>query len=157
MVYMGFDQYVNADSRLLILGSFPSVKSREEGFYYGNKQNRFWKILAECFAAPLPLTVPEKQTLLQKHRIALWDIVTACEIIGSMDKDIRHPQIADIPALLSQAPIARIITNGGTAHTLLLRHFPQLADLCTPLPSTSPANARPVAAIWLQTLRAFTE
>lgn len=155
MVYEGFAPFVNEDSRLLILGSFPSVKSREEGFYYGNKQNRFWKILAQGFACPLAQTVAQKQDLLRAHGIALWDIVTACEIRGSMDKDIKNPQIADVPSLLARYPITKIIANGGTARKLLLSYYPDLAPIVLSLPSTSPANARLNVSLWLAALREF--
>lgn len=153
MVYEGFAPFVQEDSHVLILGSFPSVKSREEGFYYGNKQNRFWKILAEWFGCDVPQTVPQKQDLLRAHGIALWDVVTACEIRGSMDKDIRAPRIADVPALLARYPIAHVLTNGGTAYKLLMRYYPQLVPVVTPLPSTSPANVRLNPAVWLSALQ----
>lgn len=153
MECIGFDPFIFPDSRLLILGSFPSVKSRQEGFYYGNKQNRFWRVLADFFGMPVPQTVAQKQAMLRAHRIALWDIVTECEIRGSMDKDIVNPRIADVPALLTRYPVRSIFTNGATAHKLLLRNFPQLSDITTPLPSTSPANVRFDAAVWQQALR----
>ena len=153
MLYQGFDAFINPDSRVLILGSFPSVKSREEGFYYGNPQNRFWHVLAAFFGNALPKTVEEKKTLLIKNKIALWDVVTACEIVGSMDKDIRNPRIADIPALVKTHALSAILTNGKTAYTLFIKHFPALAPLCTALPSTSPANARFSATVWHDALK----
>ena len=149
----GFEPYINRDSRILILGSFPSVKSREEGFYYGNKQNRFWRILAESFDCGLPQNTDEKKALLSKNKIALWDVVISCDIQGSMDKDIKNPIAADIPALLAKFPVRKIITNGATARALLLRHFPYLADMCVFLPSTSPANARLDKSVWIDALR----
>lgn len=157
MEEMGFLPFVCPDSHTLILGSFPSVKSREEGFYYGNRQNRFWKILAQTFSAPLPTSVEEKKALLRAHRIALWDIVLSCDIVGSMDKDIRNPVIADVPALLNAYPIRRILTNGGTAHALFVRHYPALAPLCLPLPSTSPANVRLDPQVWQDALLVSAE
>ena len=155
MFVQGFDPYYNDDSRLLILGSFPSIKSREEGFYYGNRQNKFWRILAESFDAPMPQSIADKKQLCKTHRVALWDIVTACEIKGSMDKDIRNPVVADLGDLLARAPIATIITNGGTAYALFSRHYPQLTDRCLPLPSTSPANARLDKTVWVRALRTY--
>lgn len=153
MLFQGFEPFINSDSKLLILGSFPSIKSREEGFYYGNKQNRFWKILAESFGCSLPQTITEKKQMLTLHKVALWDMVIACEIKGSMDKDIKNPEIADIKSLMESHKIEKIITNGGTAHKLFIDNFPQLAYLCVPLPSTSPANARLDKKIWITALR----
>ena len=154
MIYNGFEPFIHSNSRVLILGSFPSVKSREEGFYYGNPQNRFWRVLAEFFACDVPKTIEAKKALLTQEKIALWDVVTQCEITGSMDKDIRHPRIADIPALLKTHAVSAILTNGKTAHKLFIRHFPALAPLCTALPSTSPANARFDATQWHTALKA---
>lgn len=152
MIFEGFEPFIDKDSRVLILGSFPSVKSREEGFYYGNKQNRFWRVLADFFGCAPPNTVEEKKQLLKNGKIALWDVVTSCEIVGSMDKDIRSPRIADIPSLLAVYPLSSIFTNGATAHKLFMKHFPFYAPLCVNLPSTSPANVRFSAAPWLAAL-----
>ncbi len=149
----GFAPFVNPDSRVLILGSFPSVKSREEGFYYGNKQNRFWSVLAQSFASPAPRSVNEKKELLRRNKVALWDVVTSCDIVGSMDKDIKNPVIADIKSLAANYPIAKIITNGGTAYKLFAKHFPELTGMCVALPSTSPANARLDKSVWINELR----
>ncbi|MDE7395952.1 MAG: DNA-deoxyinosine glycosylase [Clostridiales bacterium] len=154
MFFEGFEPFINTDSRVLILGSFPSVKSREEGFYYGNRQNRFWRVLADFFGCTLPNTIEEKKQLLTNGKIALWDIVISCEIVGSMDKDIRSPRIADIPVLLKEHPISSILTNGKTAHKLFLQNFPKLAPLCVNLPSTSPANGRFSTEAWLAALKA---
>lgn len=153
MIYAGFEPYINTDSRVLILGSFPSVKSREEGFYYGNKQNKFWRILAESFYTQIPQSITEKKQLLKENKIALWDVVISCEIKGSMDKDIRNPVIADIPSVIRGCNIKRIITNGCTAHTLLRKHYPELAYITVSLPSTSPANARLNKLLWINELR----
>ncbi len=153
MIFKGFEPYVNKNSTMLILGSFPSVKSREEGFYYGNKQNKFWRVVAESFNRTLPQSIDEKKALLEFAKIALWDIVTACEIKGSMDKDIINPVIADIPNLISRYPVKKVVTNGATAHKLFIGNFPELKDLCVALPSTSPANARLNVNIWIDTLR----
>lgn len=152
MIFEGFEPFIRKDSRVLILGSFPSVKSREEGFYYGNRQNRFWRVLADFFGRLPPSTIDEKKQLLTDGKIALWDVVTSCEIVGSMDKDIRSPRIADIPEILNQYPVTSILTNGKTAHNLFMRNFPQYAPLCVNLPSTSPANARFSAEPWLAAL-----
>ena len=157
MEYMGFEPFANDDSKLLILGSFPSIKSREEGFYYGNRQNKFWRIVAESFFAELPQNIEEKKKLLSENGVALWDIVVACDIKGSMDKDIKNPVIADVPALLKHYPSIRaVITNGGTAKKLFFKYYPDLEKICLPLPSTSPANARLDKKIWIDALRAHS-
>lgn len=139
---IGFPPFVNEDSKILILGSFPSVKSRETEFYYGNKQNRFWRATAEIFNRPVPNTNEEKKNFLRENKIALWDVVIECDIKGSMDADIKNPVIADIRSVLKVAPIEKIFTNGQKAHSLLIKHFPDLEKMTVPLPSTSPANAR---------------
>ena len=130
-------------SRVLILGSFPSVKSRAQQFYYGHPQNRFWKVLAAVLGAPVPQTVPEKKTLLLSHGVALWDVIESCEITGSSDASIREVKVNDLNGLLARCPqIAAIYVNGQTAY----RYYEKYArPLCgrdaVPLPSTSPANA----------------
>ena len=151
----GFSPYVPQNARLLILGSFPSVKSREVSFYYGNPMNRFWGILAEAFGEPLPLSTENKSSLLDKHGIALWDVVTSCNIVGSMDVDIKDPVIADVTSLVARHGITHVITNGKTAYNLLLRHHPDLVPMVTALPSTSPANTRLDRAIWIEALRKY--
>ena len=155
MVYNGFEPYANSRSRILILGSFPSVKSRIEGFYYGNKQNKFWRILSKACECEIPQTVADKKQLLSGHGIALWDVVTSCEIKGSMDKDITSPVIADIHGFIKAHNIKHIITNGAKAYKLFSAHFPELTAMCIPLPSTSPANARLNPNIWIDTLTAL--
>ena len=133
-----FDEH----SRVLILGSFPSVRSREEGFFYGHPQNRFWRTLASVFEDATPSTVVEKRAFLLRHRVALWDVIASCEIIGSSDASIRNAVPNEIETILAKAPIARIYTNGGTAHRLYCRYLePRTGREATCLPSTSPANA----------------
>lgn len=139
---VGFPPYYNKDSRVLILGSFPSVRSREVNFYYGHKQNRFWQVLSDIFCEPLPIDTEEKKELLRRHNIALWDMVTECDIVGSMDKDIKDPVIADIPGLLTLIPCEKIFCNGATSYNLLTKNYPDLIPMTTKLPSTSPANGR---------------
>ena len=153
MIHTGFEPYVNGDSKILILGSFPSIKSREEGFYYGNRQNRFWKILSESFDSEVPQNIKDKKALLNANKIALWEIVISCEINGSMDKDIRNPTVADIPSLMSTYPIKRIITNGATASKLLRTYYPQYNEVSLALPSTSPANVKLDKTLWINVLR----
>ncbi len=129
-------------SRVLILGSLPSVRSREEGFYYGHPQNRFWRVLAAVFGAPIPATVEEKRTLLLSHGLALWDVIASCRIEGSADASIREAEANDVAGLLRRCPIERIYANGQTAGKLYHRLLEAAVGLpAVVLPSTSPANA----------------
>lgn len=129
-------------SRILILGSFPSVKSREQQFYYGHPQNRFWKLLALLLSDACPATIPEKRDFLLRHHIAVWDVIASCDIIGSSDSSIRNVIPADIGRILSSAPIGAVFANGAAAHRLYQKYvFPQTSFPAEKLPSTSPANA----------------
>ena len=133
---------VDANSRILILGSFPSVLSRETMFFYGHPQNRFWKVLSLVYDRPLPVTIPEKKALLLSHGIALWDVIASCEITGSSDTSIKNVIPNDLTQIFKIAPIRQIYVNGKTAekyynHTL--RSSTGREAIC--LPSTSPANA----------------
>ena len=133
-----YDQY----SRVLILGSFPSVRSREVGFFYGHPQNRFWTTLSHVLGSEKPQTVEEKRAFLQTNGSALWDVIASCEITGSSDASIKNALPNDLSMLFQVAPIARIFTNGATAHRLYCRYMlPQTGMEATQLPSTSPANA----------------
>ncbi|MDE6731389.1 MAG: DNA-deoxyinosine glycosylase [Oscillospiraceae bacterium] len=126
-------------SRVLILGTMPSPKSREAGFYYMHPQNRFWKILAEVLGELFPQTISERRELCLRHNIALWDVLASCEINGASDSSIRNAVPNDIPALLEKCPITAVFTTGKKAHELYRRFFPDLiSDIC--LPSSSPAN-----------------
>lgn len=129
-------------SRVLMLGTMPSPKSREKGFFYGHPQNRFWKVLAAMLDAPVPETITEKSALLLEHRIALWDVLASCEITGASDASIRDPKPNDLRLILDHAPIERIFCT-GTKATQLYRKLcePALGIPCAQLPSTSPANA----------------
>lgn len=140
--FCGFAPFVRPDSRILILGSFPSVKSREQGFYYGHPQNRFWRTLAAVRGEPVPSSIPEKKALLARQRIALWDMAAECEIEGSMDSDLRNVRVVDLTPLMHRAPIERILLNGRKAESLFLAHCPEWAHLAVYVPSTSPANGR---------------
>lgn len=133
-----FDQ----NSRILILGTFPSVKSREQQFYYGHPQNRFWKVLAALTNSPVPSDIAEKKTLLLSHGIAVWDVIASCDIIGSSDTSIKNVVPADIPALLAESSIGQIYGNGTKACQLYDRYLlPKTNMPIRKLPSTSPANA----------------
>ncbi|HRX13827.1 MAG TPA: DNA-deoxyinosine glycosylase [Eubacteriales bacterium] len=148
----GFEPFYNENSLILILGSFPSVKSREVSFYYGNKQNRFWKMLSDFFGMPIH-SIAEKKKLLSVNEIALWDIVTKCEIIGSLDSAIKNYSVADVPSLLVNAPnIKKILINGQTAYKIFTKNFPELSDIAICLPSTSPANTKFDKSAWLKEL-----
>lgn len=130
------------NSRILILGSFPSVKSRENMFFYGHKQNRFWRVLSEIFEYPLPKTVDEKRSFLLSSHIALWDVIATCEITGSSDTSIKNVVPNDLSEILACANIERIFLNGKTAekyYNLYFRDTINIEAIC--LPSTSPANA----------------
>ena len=111
----GFGPVCDKNCKLLILGSFPSVKSRQIDFYYGNPQNRFWRVICSHFNEPVPPTTEEKRAFLLKYGIALWDIVTECEIVGSQDSTIKNFKTANIKSLLQNSNIRYIILNGATA------------------------------------------
>lgn len=137
-----FEPVFDEHSRILILGSFPSVKSRENQFYYGHPQNRFWKLMALLLNVPVPQSIDEKKTMLLTHGLALWDVIASCDIKGSSDSSIKNAVPADISRILKAADIQTIIANGGTAFRLYGRYCEPVtgrpAVLC---PSTSPANA----------------
>ena len=110
------------DSRILILGSFPSVKSREQMFFYGHPQNRFWRVMAALLGADVPQTVEEKRVFLLANHIALWDVIASCDIAGSSDASIRNAVPNDLTPILETASIRQIFTNGGTAHRLYRKY-----------------------------------
>lgn len=129
-------------SRILILGSFPSVKSRETGFFYGHPQNRFWKLLASLYEEAQPLTVEEKRELLLRNHVAVWDVIASCDIAGSSDSSIKNVVANDLSGILAKAPIQQIFVNGRKAEQLYRRYIqPQTGREAVCLPSTSPANA----------------
>ena len=132
----------DARSRVLILGSFPSVKSREAAFFYGHPQNRFWRVLSALTGAPVPQSIPEKQALLLNHGIALWDTIASCEITGSSDSSIRNVTPNDLTPILQTAKIRKIYCNGTASWRLYQKYLlPQTKLPAQKLPSTSPANA----------------
>ena len=133
-----FDEH----SRVLILGSFPSVKSREAQFFYGHPQNRFWRVLAALFGEGAGETPAEKTAFLLRHNIALWDVIASCEIEGSADSTIANAAPNDLSAILNTAKIIQIFTNGKTADRLYRRCLLEKTGIeAVCLPSTSPANA----------------
>ena len=132
----------DARSRILILGSFPSVKSREAMFFYSHPRNRFWKVLAAVLECPVPTTVEEKRRLLLDNGIALWDVIASCEITGSADSSIRNVVPNDLRPILEQADIKTIFVNGKPAEKYFrMYQEPALGRPAVCLPSTSPANA----------------
>lgn len=138
----GFEPVYDGNSRILVLGSFPSVKSRENSFYYGHPQNRFWKLMARLLDEPVPSTIEEKKSLLLSRGIAIWDVVAACDIKGSSDSSIRNVIPADINRVLRAANITTIIANGDTAYKLYRKYCePHTGREAVKCPSTSPANA----------------
>ena len=137
-----FLPFYNADSKILILGSFPSVASREGGFYYHYPHNRFWKVLSTLTHSSLPNTIEEKKDLLSKYKIALWDVIEQCSIKGSSDASIHDVKVSDIQTLLEKSSVERIFANGKTAGKLYEKWCePFTCKAITTLPSTSPANA----------------
>lgn len=130
-------------SRVLILGSFPSPKSRETGFYYGNPQNRFWPVMAALWGEPVPPAPAERRAFALRHGIALWDVVASCSIAGADDGSIRGVSVNPLDLILSRADIAAIFTCGGKASELYKKYcLPDTGRAAIPLPSTSPANCR---------------
>ena len=130
------------NSKILILGSFPSVRSREEGFFYGHPQNRFWKVISAVYGEDTPLTVPDKKSFLLRNHIALWDVIGSCDIEGSSDSSIKNVSANDLSVILKDADIRNIYVNGQTAYKYYCKYSEKETGrkaIC--LPSTSPANA----------------
>lgn len=138
-----FSPLYDENSEILILGSFPSVKSREEMFFYGHPQNRFWRVIAAVTESKVPENISEKRELLLKNRIALWDVISSCEITGSSDSSIKNVVPNDISEILKNSKIKRIYVNGKTSekyYNKYIREKTGINAVC--LPSTSPANAK---------------
>lgn len=140
---MPFAPVWDSDCRVLILGSHPSVMSKEAGFYYMNPHNRFWPVMGALLEAPLSEMAPaEKAACLLAHHVALYDVVQSCSIHGSSDASMRDVVPTPLAPLVEGAPIGRILLNGKTAYGLFCRHYSQYVPLAACMPSTSPANAR---------------
>lgn len=132
----------NAESEVLILGSFPSVKSRESAFFYGHPQNRFWAVIAEIFGTEKPVTVEDKKELILSNKLALWDVIAQCEIEGSADSTITDVTANDLSVILENSNVKRIFVNGKTAEKYYNKYtYPKTGIKAVCLPSTSPANA----------------
>ena len=136
------DPVYDSHSEILILGSFPSVKSREQQFFYGHKQNRFWRVMARVLDCAVPEDITQKCDMLLSHHVALWDVIASCEITGSSDASIRNVRPNDLSQILSQADIRAIYANGSKAYQLYQKYiYPVNGREVKLLPSTSPANA----------------
>ena len=137
-----FDPVFDSQSRILILGTFPSVKSRENKFYYGHPQNRFWKVISAIFECPLPATIEEKKAMLITHHVAIWDVIDSCDITGTSDSSIKNVVSTDLSVILDNSNINKIYANGKTAEKLYGRYQESMiGKKIIGLPSTSPANA----------------
>lgn len=142
MITHPFPPIFDSASRVLILGSFPSVKSREQQFFYGHPQNRFWRVTAQVFDCAVPQTIEQKRDFLLSHGLALWDVIERCDIEGSADNTIKNVKVNDLTRILTGADIRRIFVNGATAKKYYDRYTkPLIGREAICLPSTSPANA----------------
>lgn len=132
----------DAQSRILILGSFPSIKSREAMFFYGHPQNRFWPLLARLLKEQAPTSIEEKRVLALRHHIALWDSIRSCTITGSSDSSVRDVVPNDLSVILDHSKVGRIYCNGALSHKMYMKYiYPTTGIEAVKLPSTSPANA----------------
>lgn len=137
-----FPPLYDKESRILILGSFPSVKSREQMFFYGHPQNRFWKVISAVTDSDVPVTTEEKSKLLHENHIALWDVIASCDITGSSDSSIKNVMANDLTEILLNADIKQIFVNGRTAEKYYNKYIKDsIGRNAYCLPSTSPANA----------------
>lgn len=137
-----FGPLYNKESKILILGSLPSVKSREQNFFYGHPQNRYWPLVAALFEEPAPQSVEEKKALALKHGIAMWDTIYSCDIIGSSDSSIKNVVPTDLKPVLEETGIKRVFCNGKTSWNYYHKYQEKILGIQAEcLPSTSPANA----------------
>lgn len=142
MIKHPFPPLYDKDSKILILGSFPSVKSREQLFFYGHHQNRFWKVTAAVFGGDVPKSIEDKKAFLHKNHIALWDVIASCDIEGSADSTIKNVVPNDLDAIIKNSKVKRIFVNGKTAEKYYNKYTKdKLGRAAVCLPSTSPANA----------------
>ena len=142
MEYHNINPVYDKDSKILILGSFPSVKSRETQFFYGHPQNRFWKVISALTGTSLPQTVEDKRKMLINNNIAVWDVIASCDIEGSSDSSIKNVVVNNLSEILKETNIKTIFLNGGTAYNLFKKYNKDIDIDIIKLPSTSPANAR---------------
>ena len=159
MITHPFPALFDENSRILILGSFPSVKSREQNFFYGHPQNRFWRVMSIILQEPIPETIAAKKEMLYRNHIALFDVIRSCDIEGSSDSTIRNVVVNDLSEILRCSRIGEhIYVNGNKARDLYMKYtYPQIGIVCTTLPSTSPANAafsqERLVSIWSEKLQ----
>lgn len=138
-----FEPVFNQDSKILILGTMPSPKSRELGFYYGHPRNRFWPVMADIFQVPYPVSIDDKIAFCHAHKVAVWDVLASCDIRGADDNSIKNPIANDMHLILNHAPIRAVFTTGGKAFALYQKYcYPLTGMQAIQLPSTSPANCR---------------
>lgn len=152
-----FPPLYDAESEILILGSLPSVKSREQMFFYGHPQNRFWKVMSTVLREEVPVTIEEKKRMLLTHHIALWDTIYSCDIIGSSDSSIKNVVPTDLRSIVEQSKIHHIYCNGKTSGKYFEKYQSKSLNMTAEvLPSTSPANAafglEKLIAMWSQVL-----
>ena len=150
--------FYTKESKILILGSFPSVKSREMKFYYGHPQNRFWKVIAKITNQNEPVTIEEKKKLLLDSNIAIWDVIASCSIQGSSDTSIKDVVVNDFSKILENSKVERIYVNGGKAYELYHKYAEKVTGIkAVKLPSTSPANAawgfEKLVEVWKKTIK----
>lgn len=137
-----FGPLYNEESTILILGSLPSVKSREQQFFYGHPQNRYWKLIARLFDEPEPTTIEEKKTMVLKYRIAMWDTIYSCDIKGSSDSSIKNVVPTDLKTIVDNSKVTRVFCNGRTSGKYYHKYQEKILGIpAIELPSTSPANA----------------
>ena len=137
-----FDPVFDEESKILILGSFPSVKSRENNFFYGHPQNRFWKVMANVLEWEVPTTIEEKREMLLENHVAVWDVIASCSIVGSSDTSIKDVVVNDFSRILENSKVERVYVNGGKAYELYHKYAEKVTGIkAVKLPSTSPANA----------------
>lgn len=153
-----FPPLYDEHSEILILGSLPSIKSREQMFFYGHPQNRFWKVLSAVLGETLPATIEEKKQMLLRNHIALWDTIYSCDIIGSSDSSIRNVVPTDLNRILAESAVSRIYCNGKTSGKYFEKYQQKILGMeAQVLPSTSPANAaysvEKLISVWAEALQ----
>lgn len=143
MIEHPFEPIYSVNSNILILGSFPSVKSRDENFYYAHPQNRFWKLIAKIYNENVPVTIDEKKNIILRNNLAIWDVIKRCDIVGSADNTIQNVEINDINKLVCESNIKKIVFNGKKAFETYIKYNKKIENIeYVELPSTSPANAQ---------------
>lgn len=135
----GFGPFIPSKPKMLFLGTFPSVKSREQQFYYGHPQNHFWRLLADIFGDKAPIELDDKKAFLERHGVAIYDVIESCDIVGSSDSSIKNVVPTDLESLVKKYGIGKIIVNGRLAEKIFNQYHPSLTAHY--VPSSSPANA----------------